>query len=327
MTSHAVVLGIHHVTAIAGDAQRNVDFYAGVLGLRLVKRTVNFDDPRTYHLYYGDGEGRPGSILTFFPWPRGARGRQGRGQVAVTSFAVLPGAIGFWVERLVKHGVAFEGPVRRGDEQALAFRDHDGLMLEIVAHAGAEGRAAWDGAGIPERHALRGFHAVTLWEERGEETERLLVDALGFRGVDEGRDGTRRFAAGDGGPGRLVDVRTVGGFLRGVDGVGAVHHVAWRAPDDAGELAIRERVVAAGLAPTPVIDRQYFHSVYFREPGGVLFEIATDPPGFTVDEPLAELGTGLRLPPRYETMRAELARSLPALHVPSPAAAGAPVAT
>ena len=313
------VLGIHHVTAIVGDPQRNVDFYAGVLGLRLVKRTVNFDDPQTYHLYFGDEEGRPGSIMTFFPWgSAGRRGRQGTGQTAVTSFAVRPEAIGFWVERLVKRGVAFEGPTRRGDELVLSFRDHDGLMLEIVGHPGAATRGAWAGAGIAEEHALRGFHAVTLWEERGDATERLLVDTLGFRAVSE-TEGTRRFAAGDGGPGTLVDVRTVGGFLRGLDGVGAVHHVAWRVADDDAELAVRRRVIAAELSPTPVIDRQYFHSVYFREPGGVLFELATDVPGFAVDEPAAELGTSLKLPERYEPMRAQLEQALVPLHLPGSA--------
>ena len=316
---HDAILGIHHVTAIVGDPQRNVDFYAGVLGLRLVKRTVNFDDPETYHLYFGDEAGNPGSIMTFFPWGAGGRrGRQGRGQTAVTSFAVPPEAIGYWVERLVKRGVAFEGPTRRGDELVLSFRDHDGLMLEIVGHPGAAARSAWAGAGIPEEKALRGFHAVTLWEESSEATERVLVDTLGFRAVSES-EGTRRYAAGDGGPGTIVDVRAVGGFLRGVDGVGAVHHGAFRVADDDAELAVRRRVIAADLSPTPVVDRQYFHSVYFREPGGVLFELATDPPGFTADEPLAELGSSLKLPERYEPMRERLERRLAPLHLPGSA--------
>src|SRR5918911_73111 len=183
------VLGIHHVTAIASDPQRNLDFYAGVLGLRFVKRTVNFDDPQTYHFYYGDEVGTPGTIMTFFPWPGARRGRQGTGQVAVTSFAILPGALGFWTERLVRHGINFDGPAKRtaaggGAEQVIGFRDHDGLLLELVAHAGAEARPAWGGApGIPLEHALHGFHAVTLWEESGGDTEELLVDILGFRPV------------------------------------------------------------------------------------------------------------------------------------------------
>ncbi len=314
------VLGIHHVTAIASDPQRNLDFYTGVLGLRLVKRTVNFDDPETYHLYFGDDIGNPGSLLTFFPWPGARRGRQGSGQVAVTSFAVPPGALGFWLQRLLHHGVAYEGPGKRPSdagesERVISFKDQDGLLLEIVAHPGAETRSAWGEApGIPREHAIHGFHRVTLWVERGEPTERVLVDTLGMRPM--GEDGaTRRFAAGDGGPGMLVDVRTVGGFPEGVGSAGTVHHVAWRVADDAAQLELREQVIGAGLAPTPVIDRQYFHSVYFREPGDVLFELATDPPGFTVDEPVERLGESLMLPPKYEPLRAEIEAILPAIHL------------
>ena len=311
------VLGIHHVTAIASDPQRNLDFYVGVLGLRLVKRTVNFDDPETYHLYFGDEVGTPGSIMTFFPWPGAKPGRQGTGQVAVTSFAVLPRAVGFWVERLVRHGIRHEGPTK----QVISFRDHDGLMLELVGDAGAEARGAWGEApGIPREHAIHGFHGVTIWAERGDDTERVLVDTLGFRAVHE--DGsTRRFAVGDGGPGTLVDVRSVGGFVRGAGGAGTVHHVAWRVPDDAAQLQTRERVTKAGLDPTPVIDRNYFHSVYFREPGGVLFELATDPPGFTIDEPVARLGEGLMLPRQYEAHRTQIEALLPPIHLPVPASA------
>jgi predicted esterase/catechol 2,3-dioxygenase-like lactoylglutathione lyase family enzyme len=325
------VSGIHHVTAIASDPQRNLDFYAGVLGLRLVKRTVNFDDPRTYHFYFGDETGRPGSLLTFFPWPGARRGRAGAGQVAVTSFAVLPGAIGFWVERLVRHGVPFEGPATRrlaeaGTEQVIGFRDGDGLMLEIVGHPGAEAHRAWGGAaGLPVEHALRGFHAVSLWVADHAGTGRLLTDTLGLRLV--GEDGeTRRYAAGDqGGTGR-VDVRAVGGFPRGAEGAGTVHHVAWRVSDDASQAALREAVIAGGRRPTPVIDRQYFRSVYFREPGGVLFELATDGPGFAIDEPVEHLGERLTLPPQYEQSRSAIEAALPAVHVPnaSPAAASDP---
>jgi glyoxalase family protein len=316
------VLGIHHVTAIASDPQRNLDFYTGLLGLRLVKRTVNFDDPETYHLYFGDDLGHPGSLLTFFPWPGAYRGRQGSGQVTVTSFAVPPGALGFWLQRLLHHGVAYEGPVKRPSdggesEQVISFQDPDGLLVEIVAHPGAEARPAWgEAAGIPPEHAIHGFHRVTLWVERGDATEQVLVQTLGLRPVSED-GGTRRYAAGDGGPGMLVDVRSIGGFPRGVGGAGTVHHVAWRVADDAAQLELREKVIHAGLEPTPVIDRQYFHSVYFREPGGVLFELATDPPGFTIDEPAERLGEGLMLPPQYEPHRAEIEAALPPLHLPA----------
>ncbi len=299
----AGVLGIHHVTAIASDAQRNLDFYVGLLGLRLVKRTVNFDDPETYHLYYGDDVGTPGSIMTFFPWPGARPGRHGTGQVAVTAFAVLPRSLGFWVERLVRHGIRYEGPTR----QVISFRDHDGLMLEIVGDLGAEARPAWGAApGIPREHAIHGFHGVTIWADKGDATERVLVDTLGFRPVHE--DGTtRRFAAGDGGPGTVVDVRSVGGFVHGAGGAGTVHHVAWRVPDDGVQLQMRELVTHAGLNPTPVIDRNYFHSVYFRESG--------------IDEPVAELGQRLMLPRQYETHRAQIEAILPPIHLPVTASA------
>jgi predicted esterase/catechol 2,3-dioxygenase-like lactoylglutathione lyase family enzyme len=325
------IRGIHHVTAIASDPQRNLDFYAGVLGLRLVKRTVNFDDPQTYHFYYGDDVGHPGSILTFFPWPGARRGRQGTGQVAVTSFAVLPAALGFWIERLLRHGVKYEGPARRGpsgadSEAVIAFKDHDGLMLEIVAHAGAEARPAWgDAPGIARENAIHGFHGVTLWVGDGEPTEKVLVDTLGFRPVGEER-GTRRFEAGEGGPGTFVDVRSIGGFVQGAGGAGTVHHVAWSVADDATQLAVRERVVDAGLHPTPVIDRNYFHSVYFREPGGILYELATNPPGFAIDEPIERLGERLMLPPQYEPHRAEIEAVLPRIHLPISASAASMLA-
>ncbi|HEX9488306.1 MAG TPA: VOC family protein [Gemmatimonadales bacterium] len=313
----AGVLGIHHVTAIASDPQRNLDFYVGLLGLRLVKRTVNFDDPETYHLYYGDEVGTPGSIMTFFPWPGARPGRHGTGQVAVTACAVLPHSLGFWVERLVRHGIRYEGPTHH----VISFKDHDGLMLEIVGHPGAEARPAWGAApGIPREHAIHGFYGVTIWADKGDATERVLVDTLGFRPVHE--DGsTRRFAVGDGGPGTIVDVRSVGGFVRGAGGAGTVHHVAWRVPDDGVQLQMRELVTQAGLGPTPVIDRSYFHSVYFREPGGVLFELATDPPGFAIDEPVAELGQRLMLPRQYEAHRPQIEAILPPIHLPVPAAA------
>ena len=320
------IRGLHHVTAIASDPQRNLDFYAGVLGLRFVKRTVNFDDPQTYHFYYGDDVGSPGTILTFFPWPGARRGRQGTGQVAVTSFAVLPTALGFWVERLLRHGVKYDGPTKRGPsasdaEQVISFKDHDGLMLEIVAHPGAEARSAWAGApGISRDNAIHGFHAVTLWVGDGEPTEKVLVDTLGFRPLREDR-GTRRFESGDGGPGTFVDVRSIGGFVQAAGGAGTVHHVAFAVDDDDTQLAVRERVIDAGLHPTPVIDRNYFHSVYFREPGGVLYELATNQPGFAIDEPVERLGERLMLPAQYEPHRAEIEATLPRIHLPVPAAA------
>ena len=310
------ILGLHHITAIAADPQRNVDFYAGFLGLRLVKRTVNFDDPQTYHLYYGAERGDPGSIMTFFPWPGARRGRQGAGQAAVTSFSVTPASIAFWVERLIHHGITHTGPAKRGDETVLSFADHDGLLLEIVGHPGAAGRPSWTHApGIPAEHAIHGFHGVTIWVNEHAETERVLVDTLGFEFLNE-HDATRRFAVAGGGPGKIIDVRAVGGFVDGAGGAGTVHHIAWAVADDAAELAMRQRVLDAGLHATPVIDRNYFHSVYFREPGGVLYELATNPPGFAIDEPLDKLGEQLKLPAQYEPHRAELEAVLPPIHLP-----------
>jgi predicted esterase/catechol 2,3-dioxygenase-like lactoylglutathione lyase family enzyme len=316
------VLGIHHVTAIAGDPQRNLNFYAGVLGLRLVKRTVNYDDPTTYHFYFGDAVGTPGSILTFFPWPGARRGRRGPGQVATTSFAIAPAATGFWIHRLLRSGIAFEGPTKQPGadaERVITFEDPDGLSLELVTDPGAEARPAWrEAADIPPEAAIHGFHSVTLWAERGEATEQVLAETLGFRLLRE-VDGVRRFTAGDGGPGTLVNLRAVGGFPSGVEGAGTVHHVAWRATDDAAQLELRNGIQAAGLDPTPVIDRTYFHSVYFREPGGILFELATDAPGFGVDEPLASLGQHLTLPARFEAHRGEIEAVLPPAHLPGSA--------
>lgn len=324
--AHPKALGIHHVSAIASDPQRNLDFYGGLLGLRLVKRTVNFDDPQTYHLYYGDEVGTPGGIMTFFPWPGARQGRQGAGQVSITSFAIAQHSLGFWLERLVSHGVRYEGPARRtlggGDaERVVSLRDHDGLALELVASVEAGDRPGWGGApGIPAEHAIRGFHSVTSWVEDGAPTEEVLTDMLGFRLVGE-QGQVRRYAVDDGGPGALVDVRTVGSFPRGVGGAGTVHHVAFSVEDDEAELALRDAVVAAGLEATPVRDRLYFRSVYFREPGGILYELATTSPGFTVDEPVDRLGERLMLPPQYEAERAEIEALLPTIHLPVPRSA------
>lgn len=307
--------GIHHVTAIASNPQRNLDFYAGTLGLRLVKRTVNFDDPTSYHLYYGNESGQPGTIVTFFPWPDARRGRQGAGQVAVISLAIVPGSLGFWIERLVKQGIPFEQPASRFDERVIAFKDPDGMLLELVAHASAESRAGWTGGSVPGEHAIRGVHGVTLWEDGHELTARLLTDHLGFRLVRE-QGSIYRYAAGDGGPGSIVDLRVVPGLWRGVMGAGIVHHVAFRAASTSEQLATHDELAASGVNVTPPLDRDYFRSIYFREPGGVLLEVATDPPGFTVDEPLPQLGGSLKLPEWLEPRRFEIEALLPNIHLP-----------
>lgn len=316
------ILGIHHVTAIAGAPQRNLDFYTQVLGLRLVKRTVNFDDPGTYHLYFGDELGRPGTVLTFFAWPGARRGRRGTGQATATAFAVPPGSIGFWRDRLRAAGVAADEPVERFAEETLAFLDPDGLRLELAAAPDGDGGHPWPGSPIPPERAIRGFAGVTLCEREAGRSARFLTESLGFRSA--GRRGSReRFAiAGDGSCG-WVDVVGDPEGSPGEIAAGTVHHVAWRVGSDEEERAWRDRLMEAGLPVSPVMDRQYFRSIYFREPGGVLFEIATDLPGFTRDETAAELGHELKLPPWLETRRSELEARLPQLELRSAAAARA----
>jgi glyoxalase family protein len=316
------IAGIHHVTAIATDPQKNADFYAGVLGLRLVKKTVNFDDPATYHLYYGDGSGRPGTILTFFPWPSARRGSRGAGQATVTSFSVPEGSQGFWRQRLEELGAVAEEPKSRFDEEVLAFYDPDGLKLELVAHAEDAGEP-WSGGPVPAAHAIRGFHGVTLSEQSLEPTAHLLTEVMGYQAAGE-HHSRYRFSAPEGNVGRRVDVLHTPDAGFGQIAAGTVHHVAWRVPDDAAQSAWSEALVGAGLYPTEVKDRQYFKSIYFREPGGVLFEFATDPPGFLRDEELDALGTGLKLPPWLEPHRSRIEDVLPPIEMPpieTPAAA------
>ncbi len=303
--------GVHHITAIAGDPRRNVAFYSGVLGQRLVKKTVNFDDPGTYHLYYGDEVGNPGTILTFFPFAGVPRGRRGAGQVAAVAFAIPDASLGYWRERLLAYRVTDEDAETRFGERVLAFADPDGLQLELVAGDEAGAQPGWAGGPIPAAHAIRGFHAATLWVRAHEPTRRVLTELMGFRFV--GEEGDRSRYASGAGPSGLVDVVAMPAAPQGYGAAGTVHHIAWRTPDDAQQLVWQRELSHHGLSVTPVRDRQYFHSIYFREPGGVLFEIATDPPGFAIDEPVAELGTHLKLPPWLEPQRAELARILPPL--------------
>ena len=307
------ITGIHHITAIARDPQANLDFYTGVLGLRLVKKTINFDDPGTYHFYYGDEQGRPGTILTFFPWPMARRGSHGAGQATVTSFSVPEGSLGWWQERLGRLGVAFEEPRQRFDEEVLTLLDPDGLKLELVARAG-DSREPWLAGPVPTEHAIRGFDGVTLTEWNPEVTARVLDGILGFRAAGEERD-RFRFEVGAGGPGARVDIVARPDAPRGHVAAGTVHHVAWRTPDDDQQKAWHEELTELGFHVSPIMDRQYFHSIYFREPGGVLFEIATDPPGFTFDETVEELGSGLRLPPWLEPERKQIETILPVVEV------------
>ncbi len=308
-------MAIHHITAIAGDPDRNLRFYARTLGLRLVKLTVNYDDPATYHFYFGDELGRPGTILTFFPWPDGSPGRLGTGLVAAVGFAIPPGSLGFWIERLLAQGIRYQGPTRRFEEPVLAFADPDGLALELIATERALEMPGLADGPVPPEHAIRALHGATIWEDGDSGAADLLTAQLGFRRVAE-EGSFLRLDAGDE-RGAVLDLRRAPGFWRGAGGVGIVHHIAFRAADPADQLARRTALEQAGYDVTPVLDRTYFRSVYFREPGGVLFEVATDGPGFTVDESAAELGTSLKLPARYEAVRDRVAEALPPLMLPS----------
>lgn len=304
--------GLHHVTAIAGDPQQNVDFYAGLLGLRLVKQTVNFDDPQSYHLYYGDGAGSPGTLLTFFAWPHGRRGRPGLGQVTAASLAVGPNSLDFWRERLTVHGVALPASETRFGETVLGFNDPDGMHLELVPTAG-DTRTGWTEGPVPAEHAIKGVHAVTLPERSPEQTAALLTETLGFHAVATDGVGTRY---GLGEPATFADVFFAPNLVSGQIAVGTIHHVAWRTPDDIQQDAWLDEIKRQGFGISPVMDRDYFHSIYFREPGGILFEIATDPPGFAIDESPETLGESLRLPSQYEPMRAQIIAGLPPIRVP-----------
>lgn len=350
----AGVLGIHHITAITKNAQRNIDFYSGFLGLRPVKITVNFDDPTSYHLYYGDYLGHPGTLLTFFVWPDIQKGNNGTGQVTTVAFLIPPNAIEYWTDRLRRNDISFVGPSTRfdGTEQFIAFSDPDGMMLELIApstsssffssyarskdiqHYNDDNNNAisainydnvWKEGPINSDYAIRGFHSAAIREEGYEHTVTLLTDNMKFGLVakDE-REGRFRFRAIENRKlgavpeaiGSVVDIVCQPDIGRGVVGIGSVHHIAWRASDDSHQLDLRKRIIRqAHLNPTPVINRKYFHSVYFREPGGVLFEIATDPPGMTVDEKPEELGTKLTLPEWYEPIRSKLEHILPPVNL------------
>ena len=306
------ILGLHHITAIAGDPRRNLAFYTGVLGLRLVKRTVNFDDPHTYHLYYGDRVGTPGSILTFFPWADLPRGHIGTGQASATAFSVGPDALSFWEQRRQAHGVATSGSHPRYGEAVLAFADPDGLVLELVATREPDARPPWAHPEIPVEHGLRGFHSVTLAVRDATPTAQLLGSTMGHREIR--REGNRvRYTIADGGPGTYVDLLADPSLPSGRPGTGTVHHVAFRTPATETQLAARRELLVLGYDVSPPLDRNYFHSIYYREPDGILLEIATDPPGFAVDEPIESLGTALKLPAPYEPHRAEIEAALPKL--------------
>lgn len=309
----APISGIHHITAIAGDPQRNLDFYTGVLGQRLVKTTVNFDDPGAYHFYFGDRIGHPGTLLTFFPWPRARSGRRGAGEVAAVAYAIAADSFGYWQERLAGHGVQVSEPATRLGETVLAFPDPDGMMVELVATMTLPETSHWDEGPIPPEHGLHGFHSATLWVNEPAHSVELLTRGFGYTlaGEENGRIRLRATAAKA--PGATIDLAAQPGLAPGTMGAGTIHHIAFRAADDAEQLAWQLALTQSGFRVTEVMDRQYFNSIYFREPGRVLYEIATDPPGFTWDEPVETLGASLKLPPWLEPQRPAIERALPPL--------------
>jgi glyoxalase family protein len=322
--------GLHHVTAIAGPAQENLDFYAGVLGMRLVKKSVNQDDPGTYHLFYADAEGHPGTDITFFPWADLAPSRAGHGLSTEVSLAVPPGSLEFWGARLSHYGIEIFSIERRFGEKVLPLRDPHGLRLALVESESSLGRpfSPWSGSPIPVQHQIRGLESARMLEGDLDETVRFLQESFGFHkaGEEEGWEryvlpeetaSTQARSAQASQSGRYLDLSAAPDGPRGAWGTGSIHHLAWRVNDDAHQLETRERVLRAGAHPTPVIDRFWFKSVYFREPGGVLFELATDGPGFHVDEKMESLGESLVLPPWLEPNRAAIEKVLPPLTLPT----------
>lgn len=311
------VRGLHHVTAISGPAQENLDFYAGVLGMRLVKKSVNQDDPGTYHLFYADAEGHPGTDLTFFPWAQMAPGHEGHGLSTEVSLAVPPGSLGFWSERLQRYGIRIEAPEVRFGQPALPLRDPHGLRVALVESEDSLGHpfTPWAASPIPVEHQIRGLESARLTEASLPVASEFLEKALQFRylGTEEG---WHRYGVAEGLSGQYVEVRETPKAARGAWGTGCIHHLAWRVDDDAQQAEVRRSVSATGAQPTPVIDRFWFKSVYFREPGGVLFELATDGPGFAVDEDPAHLGETLVLPPWLEPDRPSIEAGLPKVVMP-----------
>ncbi len=306
------ILGLHHVTAISGNAQRNYDFYTKVLGMRFVKKTVNFDDPHTYHLYYGDYPASPGTIMTFFPWEHITKGRRGTGQATEVGFSVPAGSLEFWQQRMEAQNVVYNNIADKFGERYLTIVDPDGLKLELTEAQPIDERAGYATDEVGAANGIKGFHQVTLTLRNIKSTAEVLTDVFGYQLVNQ-HVNRYRFATDATASAAIIDLVEAKGEAQGTVAGGSVHHIAFRVQDDATEMKFRELVASKGLDITPQIDRNYFRSLYFREPGGVLFEIATDTPGFTVDEPVESLGQALQLPAMYEKRRAEIEKVLPIL--------------
>jgi glyoxalase family protein len=307
-----LINGLHHVTAMANDPQQNIDFYAGILGLRLVKKTVNFDAPDVYHFYYGNEIGAPGTILTFFPYGYLAKGRHGKGQLTTTAFSIPEGSLGYWMERLKKFNLAFQQPQERFSEAFIYFEDQDGLGIELIENS-KDSRPGFTCGNVEEKNSIRGFHSVTLSEDGYEKTAGLLSTYMDHQKIEEAGNRFRYSASGK--IGDLVDIVCEPERLRGLQGSGTVHHVAFSTNDDDTIVQMQQKLLQAKANVTPVLDRQYFHSIYFREPGGILFEVATNPPGFAVDEDIAHLGEALKLPDWQEPNRAEIELGLKPIEI------------
>lgn len=308
-----LITGIHHVTAIAGDAQKNIDFYVGILGLRLVKKTVNFDGPDVYHFYYGDEEGNPGSILTFFPYQGLVNGRHGKGMLNTTAFSVSFNSVNFWLERMKRFGIQHKKLQDRFEgETVLYFEDGDGLGLELVFND-KDTRKGYPAGHIPPEYAIKGFYNVEIWEEGYERTAALLTEQLDHTLISE-KSNRFRFAAKDH-PGNYIDILCSPDSMKGLAGSGTVHHIAFATPNKETQEAVRLKIIKRMLNPTPILDRNYFTSIYFREPGGVLFEVATAGPGFAIDEPAAHLGESLKLPKQFEGERLQIEQTLPSVSI------------
>ncbi|MEP6615105.1 MAG: ring-cleaving dioxygenase [Ginsengibacter sp.] len=308
-----LITGIHHVTALADNSQKNIDFYCGILGIRLVKKTVNFDAPEVYHFYYGDEDGNPGSILTFFPYIGIAKGRHGKGMLNTTTFSIASASLDYWLARLKKFSISFKKPQERFEgETVIYFEDFDGLGLELVAND-KDNRPGFTYGHIPIENSVKGFYSVEIWEEGYERTAGVLTEQMEHTLI--GEKGNRfRFVASDL-PGNYVDILCSPDSLRGLGGGGTVHHIAFSTPTTQTQNKARENLSMRMLNPTPVLDREYFTSVYFREPGGVLFEIATAGPGFATDESREHLGEQLKLPQRYEQYRAVIEKAVPPITI------------
>lgn len=310
------ILGIHHITAMASDAQRNIDFYVSVLGLRFVKRSINQDAPDVYHLYYGDEVGSPGTAMTFFPFGRASRGVRGNGEISNVAFSVPKSSQEYWIDRLSRLAVHFDGPSKRFNEEVLTIADPDGMLIDIVFDDKIQLKYPWKQGPVPAEHSIKGFYGVTMSLAELEPSARVMTDIMGFR-RGEWKGNRFRFFVGEGSDEAVIDAVVDPNIPFARQSAGSVHHIAWRVKDFSAHEEWFRFVNQQGLSSSEIIDRFYFHSIYFREPGGVLYEIASDNPGFTVDETVEDLGKKLVLPPWYESHRDKIERSLPPIVIPA----------